>query len=111
MEISALSDAGIVKEIGNRIKNYRISLNITQEKLSSLSMVSVSTIVRLERGEDVSFLKLIKILEALNLSDNLEALIPDVTVQPIHVVDVRKRATSSRYKQRKNTNWKWGDEL
>ena len=67
----------ILKEIGSRIKQYRISLNITQNDLAVKCDISASTVVRIENGEDSMFSNYIKILTGLGLSQNVDILIPE----------------------------------
>ena len=68
----------ILKEIGQRIKQHRISLNITQADLADKCGISSSTEVRIENGVDSKFSNYIKILPALNMLDNLDILIPEM---------------------------------
>ena len=52
----------ILKELGNRIKQHRIALNITQAELANRCGISMSTEVRIENGEDSKISNLIKIM-------------------------------------------------
>lgn len=45
-----LLDTQLIKEIGNRVKNYRIEKGYSQKKLAEMAMVSPSCITRLENG-------------------------------------------------------------
>ena len=67
-----LNETSILKEIGQRIKEHRISLNITQAYLADKCGISSSTEVRIENGVDSKFSNYIKILSALNMIDNLD---------------------------------------
>ena len=70
------SEKAILKEFGNRIKQYRISMNVTQQQLAQRCGVSVSTMMRIENGDDPKWSTIIKILSEFNLLDNLDVLIP-----------------------------------
>ena len=61
------------REIGNRIKEKRKKLNMTQEKLSEIIDVSPSYISEIERGTSIcSLAVLVDIAEVLDLNlDNL----------------------------------------
>lgn len=101
----------ILKEIGQRIKQHRISLNITQAELADKCGISSSTEVRIENGVDSKFSNYIKILSALNMLDNLDILIPEM--QPdfkslFEEKPVRKRAKRNSKKQ--STKWVWGED-
>ena len=58
----------IAKYVGQRIRNYRIRLELSQEKLAELSGVHPTYIGQLERGEKNATLESIeKIANALNV--------------------------------------------
>lgn len=105
------SEKSILKEIGQRIKQHRISLNITQADLADKSGISSSTEVRIENGEDSKFSNYIKILSALNMQDNLDVLIPEVQPDFKSIFEEkpkRQRATPNNGK--KNTQWVWEED-
>lgn len=59
----------IAKSVGQRIRSYRIRLELSQEKLAELSGVHPTYIGQLERGEKNATLESIeKIAKALNIS-------------------------------------------
>ncbi len=59
----------LAKTIGQRIRNYRIQLGLTQEKLAELSNCHPTYIGQLERGEKNATLESIdKIASSLNIS-------------------------------------------
>ena len=72
------NEQAILKEIGARIKQCRISLDITQAELADKCGVSDRTVFRIENGEDSKFSNYIKILTELRLKQNIDILIPEV---------------------------------
>lgn len=113
MRISANeNEKSILIELGLRIKQYRISLNITQAELAEKCGVSSSTETRIENGEDSKMSNYIRILAGLNLLDNLDVLIPEP--QPDYKLlfhkqqNMRKRARHSR--KNIKTNWIWAED-
>lgn len=53
MKITGLYDEKtILSELGNRIQQYRISMNITQAELAQKCGLSLKTIARTEAGHD-----------------------------------------------------------
>lgn len=50
----------IAKSVGQRIRNYRVKLELSQEKLAELSGVHPTYIGQLERGEKTQLLKALK---------------------------------------------------
>ena len=100
----------IMEELCRRIKQYRIAYPMTQEELSEKSMVSLSTIKRFEKGEDISALKLIMLLKAIDLEGNLEILVSDQSKRPSVFADNYKPRKRARKNISKKTEWKWGNE-
>jgi transcriptional regulator with XRE-family HTH domain len=108
-----MSDKAILKELGLRISRYRLNKNLTQEALATEAGVSRSAVQRAEIGTSIQLFKLIRVLRALNLVENLESFLPEPAVSPIQQLKmkgkIRKRARLSK-KKNKRTDWHWGDE-
>ncbi len=105
------SEQAILIEIGLRIKQHRISLNITQAELANRCGISPSTEVRIENGEDSKFSNYIKIMSALNMADNLDVMIPEVQPDFKAIFEQRPaRQRVSRGNKKKTTNWVWGED-
>ena len=101
----------ILKEIGQRIKQHRISLNITQADLADKCGISSSTEVRIENGEDSKFSNYIKILSVLNMLDNLNILIPEVQPDFKSIFEKKpKRQRAMPNNDKKNTKWVWEED-
>lgn len=59
----------ITSIIGQRIKNYRLSLHLSQEKLAELASCHPTYIGQIERGEkNATIESIFKIVSALNIS-------------------------------------------
>ncbi|MBR3817172.1 MAG: helix-turn-helix transcriptional regulator [Clostridia bacterium] len=112
MKISNYNDEkSILVELGNRIQQYRISLNITQSELAQRCGLSLKTIARTEVGYDTKLSNLIKILNEIGLSENLDILIPEP--QPDYKAlfeekTIRKRARPD--KKKTDSAWVWGED-
>jgi transcriptional regulator with XRE-family HTH domain len=95
-----------------RLESIRLSRNMTQAQLAEAAGVSPRTIGRLEKGLGVSLDTLIRVMTALRIQQNLEALLPDPSVRPIERVGVggepRKRARP-RPSGGQRAAWSWGD--
>lgn len=99
-----------IKELGQKIKIYRIMREMSQQDLEDKSGVSKRSISRLEQGESVQVDNLFKILLALGLGDNIELLVPDQTKRPSYYLEkVENKPKRVRKKNEKN-DFKWGDE-
>ena len=100
----------LIKELGKKIKIYRIFKEMSQQELADKTGVSKRSISRLEQGEAVNTDILFKILLALGLGDNIENLIPDQTKRPAFYLD-RSKNTPKRVGKRSGKKvFKWGDE-
>ena len=115
--IAAMNAEQIESEIGKRLESARLVQNISQQDLAEKAGVSRRTIGRMENGQGVSFNTLIRIMRALNLTNQLEDLVPSLDIRPIDRVkkkQVRKHASSPRKKDPSTpstkTPWKWGDQ-
>lgn len=105
------SEQAILKELGTRVKQYRIALNMTQAELAEKCGVSSSTAVRLENGADLKISNYLKILSALGLLQNLDILIPEA--QEDYKALYEKKLARQRVKRsadKPKSNWVWGED-
>ena len=112
--INDLSDDAVLREVGNRIAQYRLNQDKTQAALAQEAGVSNRTLTRVEHGHSVQSSSLIRILRALQLLENLNTLIPEPAVSPVQQLKMqgkqRQRASSKPAKSTKEEPWSWGDE-
>ena len=110
----SLSDVVVLKEIGNRISHYRLNQDKTQATLAEEAGVSLRTVVRVEHGDSVQASNLIRILRALQLLENIDALIPAPAISPIQQLKMqgkmRQRASSKSTGSKNDSPWSWGDD-
>lgn len=100
-----------IELLSKRIRNYRIDCEMTQRQLADQSGVSLRSLQRFEKGEDIQLGNLIKILHALGIEQNLKMLVPDVTGRPSAYVGGPRERQRVRTPNRVNrTMFKWGDE-
>lgn len=101
----------VLKEIGMRIKQYRISLNITQIELADKCGISISTVVRIESGIDSKFSNYMKILNVFGLLQNVDMLIPEP--QPDFKALFENRPARQRVKSnntKSKSGWVWEED-
>lgn len=109
MDLYAMTDAGIEKEMGRRLKELRLRMNLTQVELADAVSVARATIERLENGTG-KISTLIAVLRELGQLDNLNLLIPDQPVSPLVLAErqgkKRERAGKKRVPKRSTeTDW------
>lgn len=95
-----LSDPAILQKIGRRIRDYRIRMEMTQNELAEKSGVSMGTIVRVEQGNPISTLLLISILRTMGLLENLDVLLPELSISPLQMRKMQgKKVQRIRHKK------------
>ena len=105
------SEQVILKELGMRIKQYRISLNITQIDLAHKCGTSISTVVRIEHGVDSKLSNYLKIMNALSLIQNMDILIPELQPDFKAIFEqkpARQRVRSTNTKSK--SGWVWEED-
>jgi transcriptional regulator with XRE-family HTH domain len=95
-----LSDPVILQKIGSRIRDYRMRMDLTQGELSEKSGVSMGTVVRAEQGKPISTLLFMSILRTLGLLENVEVLLPELSISPIQMRKMQgKKVMRVRHKK------------
>ena len=106
------SNDAIMKEIGSRIRDVRISASMKQTDLASRAGVSLRTVSSLENGGDVRMSILINVLRALDELGNLELLVPAQEIRPSDYIKYGRKSMRVRDAQsvHEKTEWKWGED-
>lgn len=107
------SDSAVLADLGRNIAQHRLQRNLTQAELAKEAGVSKRTLIRLEQGESTQVTNMIRVLRALGLLGNLNALVPPPPPSPLEQLKSqrrRKRASSSGTDQDGAEPWTWGDE-
>lgn len=99
-----------IKELGKKIKLYRIMKEMSQQDLEDKTGVSKRSISRLEQGESVQLENLLKILLALDLGENIDLLVPDQTKRPSFYLEKSENKNKRVRKKTEKNEFKWGDE-
>jgi len=109
-----LTDDAALAELGSRLARWRLDRNTTQQQLADEAGVSRITVARAEGGQSVTLSALVRILRALKLLENMEALVPRPLPSPIEQLE-RESARRQRAAGAHRTNgeddpgaWRWG---
>ena len=111
-----MTDDRVLEQLGERLSRYRLDRNVTQADLASEAGVHKNTVFRLEAGESTQTKNLVRVLRALGLLEQLEALVPEPTPSPLKLLDAmeqqRKRAVSKSEQQSdsESSGWTWADD-
>lgn len=75
----------ISKLIGDRVRQYRLNQDLTQEQLADLAHISVTAVKSAEQGKS-TLATYVDILAALGRLDGLLAAFPDDGVSPVQLL-------------------------
>ncbi len=110
MDIYSLSDKGIEKELGDRIKTLRLRRNITQKGLAEATTLSLNTVKALETGKG-KLATLIAVLRELGALDQLNNFIPAASISPLQLArskgKQRQRASGERLRNKPESDSQW----
>lgn len=104
----------VIMELSKRAKAYRLAYPLTQKELAEKSGVSLRSVQKFESGKDVQLDIFIKIIMALDLADNFEVLLPDMSERPSAYLAKKKGTERKRVRKKTEKSvtrtFKWGDE-
>lgn len=108
---SGKTEKAILAELGQRIKQNRIAMNISQEGLAEKCRISASTVVRIENGVDSKMSNYIRILSELKMLDNFDVLVPEVKpdFKALYLQKPQRQRASLR-KDAPKSDWVWGED-
>jgi transcriptional regulator with XRE-family HTH domain len=109
-----LTDPAVLAEMGERILRRRLEAGLTQAALATAAGLGKRTVERLEAGKGSDLVSFIKVLRALGVVQNLEAVLPAEAVRPMELLELRgrerKRVRPSRTAvEVKQEPWTWGE--
>ena len=81
----------ILREIGARLRGFRLQQNVTQAELAETAGVGHATVKRAEAGESIRLETIVKILRALGRVEALDSFLPEALVSPIRLAEERER--------------------
>lgn len=86
-----LSDAAIVKQIGDYIRHERLEQNITQSRIAEMAGLNRWTIGQIENGESITLMSLIQVLRALDRLHVLKAFEYQDKISPLEYARLKKK--------------------
>ncbi|MDE0309231.1 MAG: helix-turn-helix transcriptional regulator [Acidiferrobacterales bacterium] len=101
-------ETDILKEFGKRLARIRKAQGYTQTELAQEAGIGVATIRRIEGGQVSQLETWLKLFKALDMSSNVDALLPETFNSPM------AEALAGKSRKRKNpsspSGIMWGDE-
>ena len=96
-----MTDSDVLREIGRRLRGYRLQRNLTAEHVATQAGIQLRTLLSAERGANPRLATLIKVLRALDRLEALEAFLPDPGLSPMALLKLkgkqRRRATGTSH--------------
>lgn len=107
---SAQTDESALALLGKRMAAFRVRNNWTQAKLAQMAGVSKGTVERIERGDSVQILNLVKVLRACGMLESFLGIFPDDSPSPMQILQMgkikpRQRAGSPHKKSPAKTSF------
>lgn len=90
MKWLSMSDAALVKTIGEFVKHHRLNQNKTQDEVAAAANISRSTLSLLERGETVTITTLLQVLRILDLLYIMDVFNVSHEISPIEYAKMQK---------------------
>ena len=105
MDFTAKSPAAVAEVIGQRLKQARLNLDLTQLEVAERAGVGRKAVLNAEKGK-AQLEVLIAILQALDLTTQLDSFLPPQPPSPIQLAKLqgkqRQRASGQRGKEEGN---------
>jgi transcriptional regulator with XRE-family HTH domain len=115
-----LSDETILAALGQRLAQLRIERGMTQAQLANEAGVAKRTVERVESGESIQLLTLVRLARVLGLMEHIGQLVPEQMPSPMALLkDKTRQKSPKRARSRKSapvlksgesTTWTWGDD-
>lgn len=106
------TDKAILKEIGNRLEQLRLNRNLIRTDLAEHAGISRNTIERVEAGDSVQSINLIRLCRALGILGRFEAVFPPPALSPIDQLKLqgKNRRRASKKRSETTDTWTWRDK-
>ena len=96
MELNTQSPAAVAAELGERLKQARLNIYMTQSDVGDIAGLTRKVVINAEKG-NVKLEVLVAILMALGLTDSLNQFLPEQPISPLQLAKLsgKKRQRSS----------------
>ena len=99
----SLPTPDIIRNLGLRFRDYRMRLMMTRKEVSVAARVGMTTLYKFESGNmtDISFSTVIRLLRAIGMVENWDALLPELPESPYMYHDNDKKIQRVRHSSKK----------
>jgi transcriptional regulator with XRE-family HTH domain len=102
MEFRSMTDKGVLEEIGSRLRQQRLAMNMSQIELAQKAGVGRIVVQKLENGKNCTTKGLIRIMRVLGEIEKLNLIYTEQGPSPMDLVNMkgheRERASGKRSK-------------
>jgi transcriptional regulator with XRE-family HTH domain len=112
-----MGDGAVLREFGDRLARRRLSRDLTQQQLADRAGVGRRAVQRLEGGQPVTTVALVRILRELEELDALDSAFPEPGPSPLEALRrqgrQRRRASGIHGASEVDVEpaeFRWGDE-
>ncbi len=83
-EIKAMSNSEIVRELGRRFKDYRLSCRMTQEEAAQKAGIGLVTLRNFENGKayNITMTNFLALLRTVGQLEQVEEVLPEIPISP-----------------------------
>lgn len=98
----SLATPDVIRNLGLRFRDYRLRLRMTRKEISEAASIGLTTIYKFESGNmtEISFSTLLRLLKAIGLGGNWDALLPELPESPYMYDDNEKKAQRVRKRKK-----------
>lgn len=106
------TDKAILQEIGERLEQLRLNRNLIRTDLAEQAGISRNTIERIESGDSIQLINIIRLCRALGTLSRFEAVFPIPALSPVAQLKLQGKSRQRASKKRSDSNdtWTWGDK-
>lgn len=104
-DIKWLPDSEILKQMGLKIKEWRLEANISQKQLAEESGLSLFNVQRMEYGKNMMIGNLVRLLRTLNRLDFFASFFEPKQISPIEyekMAKIPERKRAAKVKEKEN---------
>lgn len=80
----SLPTPDVIRDLGLRFRDYRLRLRMTRKDVAEVASIGMTTLYKFESGNmtDISFSTLLRLLKAIGMGENWDALLPELPESP-----------------------------
>lgn len=101
------TDQEVLQELGRRLREHRLTLNLTAETVAERAGLSVNTVLNAEKGKNPTMETVVRLLRVMGRLDTLEGFLASPTLSPM---DLLRRGTRKKRQRASGGHGRLGHE-